>query len=141
MVRGWAPAQAKHADVHEQQQARIDYPAAAMEADARDEASNSVADQGRGSAYRTRGDLAQAESSLLVHLQLYEVLGSREGMAAAYGSLGIVYQTLGDLAEAAAMYKKSAALYQQVGATPQVQQLQDLLDKLTVARVTSAAGK
>ena len=56
---------------------------------------------------QTRGDLAQAESSLLVHLQLYEVLGSKEGMAAAYGNLGIVYQTLGDLAQAAAMYKEA----------------------------------
>jgi hypothetical protein len=62
-------------------------------------------------------------------------------MAAAYGNLGGVYQTHGDLPQAAAMYKKSIALFQQVGATPQVQQLQELLDKLTVARTTSSAGK
>ena len=62
-------------------------------------------------------------------------------MAAACGNLGRVYQTRGDLSQAAAMYKKSIALFQQVGATPQAQQLQELLDKLTVARATSPAGK
>ena len=65
---------------------------------------------------------------------LYEALGSKDGMAAAYGNLGGVHQMRGDLPQAAAMYKKSVALFQRVGATAQVQQLQELLDKLTVAR-------
>ena len=175
MDRGWAPAQAKHAGLQDQQWARIEHLAPTTEeADGRDEASASVVDLSPGNVNRTRGDLAQAESSLLVHLQLYEVLGSKEGMAAAYGELGIVYRTLGDLAPAAAMfkealelnqalgskdgmaaacgnlgrvyqtrgdlpqaasmYKDSIALFQQVGATAEVQQLQELLDKLTVAR-------
>ena len=139
MDKGWAAAQAKRVDPQEQQQARIEGRAAAMEE--ADEASNSVVDLSLGNVYQTRGELAQAESSLLVHLQLYEVLGSKDGMAAAYDNLGNLYQTLGDLAQAAAMYKKSIALLQQVGATSQVQQLQKLLGQLTVARATSSAGK
>ena len=72
---------------------------------------------------------------------LYEALRRKEGMAAAYGNLGRVYQTRGDLAQAAAMYKKSIALFQQLGATPQVQQVQASLDQLAVARAMLAACK
>jgi hypothetical protein len=52
-----------------------------------------------------------------------------------------VHQTRGDLAQAAAMYKKSMALFQQLGATPQVQQIQASLDQLTVTRALLAARK
>jgi tetratricopeptide (TPR) repeat protein len=182
MDKNEAVAQPKHADLQGHQQARIeDLAAAKEEADELAEAPNSVVDLSLGNVYQTRGDLAEAESSLLVHLELYAWLGSKEGMAAAYGNLGIVYQTLGDLApaeamykealkldealgrkeamaaacgnlglvyqtrgdlaQAAAMYKQSIALFQQVSANPKVQQLQELLDKLPVARATSSAGK
>src|SRR4029077_19396274 len=116
MNKGWAAAQGKRADLQQQQQARIEDLTTAMEdADEVDEASNSVVDLSHGNAYQTRGDLAQAESSLLVHLQLYEVLASKDGMAAAYDNLGNLYQTLGDLAQAAAMYKQALELNEALG--------------------------
>lgn len=101
-----------------------------------DPAPLSVGDQGLGDVYQASGDLAEAESSLLVHLELYAFLGSKKGMAAAYGNLGIVYETLGDLEPAEAMYKQSIALFQQDSATAQAQQVQALLDKLPPARAT-----
>jgi tetratricopeptide (TPR) repeat protein len=70
---------------------------------------------GNERVYQTRGDVAQAEASLLVHLELYEALGRKEDVAAAYGYLGIVYQTHGDLAQAEAMYKKALELYEALG--------------------------
>ena len=66
-----------------------------------------------GRVYQTRGDLAQAEASLLVHLELYEALGRKEeDVGVAYGFLGILYQTHGDLAQAEAMHKKALKLYE-----------------------------
>jgi hypothetical protein len=56
-----------------------------------------------------------------VHLELYAFIGSKKGVAAAYGNLGIVYETLGDLQPAEAMYKQSIALFRQVSATSQAQ--------------------
>jgi len=94
-----------------------------------------------GILYQTHGDLAQAEAMHKKALKLYEALRRKEGMAAAYGNLGRVYQTRGDLAQAAAMYKKSIVLFQQLGATPQVRQVQASLDQLAVARALSAARK
>jgi len=127
------------------------------------------------------GDLAEAESSLLVHLELYAWLGSKEGMAAAYVNLGALYQTIGDLAPAEAMYKealelydaldrreamaddygnlgrvnntrgdvakaaaiyaKSITLFNQLGATTQVQQVEELLDNLKVTHARPSEGK
>jgi hypothetical protein len=94
-----------------------------------------------GILYQTHGDLAQAEAMHKKALELYEALRRKDGRADAYGNLGRVYQTRGDLAQAAAMYKKSIALLQQLGATPQVQQIQASLDQLAVARAILAARK
>ena len=116
MDKGCVAAQTNRADPQEQRQARIEGLAPAMEeADEVDQASNSVVDLSLANVHQTRGNLAQAESSLLVHLQLYEVLGSKDGMAAAYDNLGNVYQTLGDLAQAAAMYKEALELNEALG--------------------------
>ena len=52
-------------------------------------ASRGVVDVSGGPSSPARGDLAEAESSLLVHLALYEHLGSEEGMAAAFNNLGV----------------------------------------------------
>ena len=68
-----------------------------------------------GRVYQTRGDLAQAEASLLVHLELYQALGRKEDVAAAYGYLGVVYQMHRDLAQAEAMHKKALELYVALG--------------------------
>ena len=84
--------------------------AIAQGAGERDEVSTEVVEPSLGDAAPVRGDLAEAESSLLVHLALYECLGSREGMAAAFNNLGVLYQALGDLAPAETMYQEALKL-------------------------------
>ena len=54
--------------------------------------------------------LAEAESSLLVHLELYACLGNSGLMAVAYRDLGTVYQALGDLTAAEAMRAEARKL-------------------------------
>jgi len=83
-------------------------------ADELDEVSTGVVDLGRGDPGSARGDPAEAESSLLVHLALYECLGRSEGMAAAFNNLGVVYQTLGDLVPAEAMYREALKLEEEL---------------------------
>jgi len=48
-------------------------------------------------------------------LDLHEDLGSKEGMANAYGNLGNVYRIRGDLAQAEAMLKKALDLDEALG--------------------------
>jgi len=79
-------------------------------ADELDDVSTGVVDLGHGDTGPARGDLAEAESSLLVHLALYECLGRSEGMVAALNNLGVVYQALGDLIPAEAMYQEALKL-------------------------------
>ena len=55
-------------------------------------------------------DLAEAESSLLVHLELYGLLGNRELMAVAYNDLGALYRALGDFGPAEAMHAEALKL-------------------------------
>jgi tetratricopeptide (TPR) repeat protein len=68
----------------------------------------------RDDAVPARDDPAEAESSLLAHLALYECLGRTEGMAAVFNNLGVVYQRLGDLAPAEAMYQEALKLEEQL---------------------------
>ncbi len=67
-----------------------------------------------GDAIPAHGDLAESESSLLVHLALYERLGNRAGMAAAFNNLGVVYQALGDLLPAQEMYQEALKLEEEL---------------------------
>ena len=60
-------------------------------------------------------DLAEAESSLLVHLELYGLLGNSELMAVAYDDLGVLYRALGDLAPAEAMHAEARKLEAALG--------------------------
>ena len=76
---------------------------------------NAAAYGSPGRAYQTRGALAQAEASLLVHLELYQSLGRKEDVAAAYGYLGNVYHAHGDLGQAEAMHKKALEVYAALG--------------------------
>ncbi len=55
-------------------------------------------------------DLAETESSLLVHLELYSWLGDEAAMATAYGCLAHLYEDLGDLAAATAMHEQASML-------------------------------
>ena len=54
---------------------------------------------GNGNLAKTRGDLAAAEGSMKA-LTLNQELGSKEGMAADYGDLGLLAKTRGALAAA-----------------------------------------
>ena len=83
-----------------------------------------------GIVYQSRGDLTQAEAMHRKALELDEVLGKKEGMADDYGNLGIVYQSRGDLTQAEAMYRKALVLFQEVDATSQAGQVQELLRSL-----------
>jgi uncharacterized protein YecA (UPF0149 family) len=59
--------------------------------------------------------LAEAESSLLVHLELYACLGNSGLMAVAYRDLGTVYRALGDFAAAEAMHAEALKLEEALG--------------------------
>jgi tetratricopeptide (TPR) repeat protein len=109
-------AEAAGSGVPVRQEARVDVLAAEREqADEVGEGAHSAVDLSLGDVRQTPGDLAEAESSLLVHLALYEWLGSKEGVAAAYGNLGMLYKALGDLAPAEAMYKEALKLHESLG--------------------------
>jgi hypothetical protein len=47
-----------------------------------------------------------------------------------YGNLGNVHEIRGELDQAVVMYRKSLELFRAVGAGPQIEQVQALLDKL-----------
>ena len=64
----------------------------------------------RSEESRSRTALAEAESSLLVHLELYSWLGNEAAMALAYSNLGCLYQELGDLEAADAMHDEASKL-------------------------------
>lgn len=81
-------------------------------ADELDSASNLMAD---GDTRPSATELAEAESSLLVHLALYESLDDKEGVAAAYCELGFVYEALGELDAAIAMYAEALDLHEALG--------------------------
>ena len=82
-----------------------------------------------GIIYKTRGDLAKAEEYYLKSLAIEEELGRKEGMANQYGNLGNVYQRRGDLAKACEAWRTSRRLFEDVGAVPEVEKVQALMDK------------
>ncbi len=61
------------------------------------------------------GDLSKAEESIRKSLEINEKLGRLEGMASAYGNLGLVYQTRGDLDKAEQMVRKALAIEEKSG--------------------------
>ena len=87
----------------------------------------------QGLLYSTRGDLDRAEEMYEKSLALNETLGSKEGMASNYGNLGALYETRGDLDRAEEMYEKSLTLFREVGAAPQIKQVEEWLADLRPA--------
>lgn len=78
-----------------------------------DKEAMAAVDRQVGAVDQARSHPAAAEASVLVHLELYEALGRRDGdVAAAYAYLGVLYQTHDDLAQAEAMHKKALQLYE-----------------------------
>jgi hypothetical protein len=115
---GLDPAAARPgpADPHEQPPTHIEVPASATEAtNGPDDAFNRVVEFGLNNEYAALGDLSEAESSLLVHLELYAWLDNQERMADAYASLGSVYRKLGDLEPAEAMFQEALKLDEALG--------------------------
>ena len=51
-------------------------------------------------------------------------------MAINYANLGLVYQTRGELDKAVEHWQKSLTLFTEIGATPQIEQVQALLDEI-----------
>jgi len=133
--RDHVAAPAGDADVHGQQLAgSVDLESALKERDELEEASSGVGDPSVGDIFQTRSQLAEAESSLLVHLELYQWLGSEEGMAAAYFNLGTAYQELGDLEAAEAMYTESLKIDAQLGRSDRIAAASGSLGRIHHAR-------
>lgn len=83
-----------------------------------------------GHLLQRAGELDEAEAAYRQVKLLGEADNDDTLLAVAYGNLGILYQTRGDLEQAEAMYRKSLSLFQDIGATPQVKQVQGLLKEL-----------
>jgi tetratricopeptide (TPR) repeat protein len=83
-----------------------------------------------GDVYRIRGDLDQAEAMHRKALELNRATGRKEGMANQYGNLGSIYRIRGDLDQAEVVYRRALTLFQEMGAAPQVEQVQELLRAL-----------
>ncbi|HNP26853.1 MAG TPA: tetratricopeptide repeat protein, partial [Nitrosomonas sp.] len=79
-----------------------------------------------GHLYRRIGELENAENAYMALLKLART--DRVGQAVAYGNLGVVYYTRGDLDQAVGYWEKSLALFTEIGAKPQMAQVQSLLD-------------
>jgi SEC-C motif len=99
------------ADSHAQSETRVrDHPLAMRDANEDAEAIGRPTYVGLADATPPRPALAEAESSLLVHLELYSWLGNEAAMAIAYGCLGRLYEELGDLEAAEAMHDEGSRL-------------------------------
>jgi len=83
-----------------------------------------------GILYQTRGDPDAAEKMYRKSLAIEEALGRKEGMASDYGNLGNLYRTRDDLDAAEDMYRKGLALFREVGANPQIEQVEELFADL-----------
>ena len=57
-------------------------------------------------------------------LALDEALGRKEGMARAYGNLGLVYATRGGLADACSYWNKALNLYREVGMKREIAEIE-----------------
>ncbi|HBV22055.1 MAG TPA: hypothetical protein DEF07_10115 [Nitrosomonas sp.] len=79
-----------------------------------------------GHLYRRIGELENAENAYMTLLKLART--DQVGQAVAYGNLGLVYYTRGDLDQAVGYWEKSLALFTEIGAKPQMAQVQSLLD-------------
>ncbi|MDZ4790072.1 MAG: hypothetical protein SGJ17_02530, partial [Hyphomicrobiales bacterium] len=56
-------------------------------------------------------------------LALNEALGRKQGMANNYGNLGQIHKQRGDMPGACANWRKARDFYRQIGARPQIEQV------------------
>jgi len=83
-----------------------------------------------GNLLRIRGDVDAAEQMPRQSLGIYQRLGHLEGMAGTYLNLGILLRGRGDFAGAEQMYRKGLDVARRLRATPQVTQLEWLLQEV-----------
>ncbi len=83
-----------------------------------------------GNLYEIRGELDRAEEMHRKSLEIEETLGRKEGMASDYGNLGNLYEIQGELDRAEEMYRKSLDLFREIGAAPQIEQVEQMLADL-----------
>ncbi len=86
-----------------------------------------------GILYQTQGNLDRAEEMYRKSLEIEDALGNKEGMAIDCSNIGMLYKTQGELDRAEEMYRKSLALFREIGAAPQIEEVEDLLAKLREA--------
>ncbi len=69
----------------------------------------------RALAHYKRGELDEAEQLYLKSLAINERFGRQEGMASAYGNLGVIYQDREELDKAEQMYRKALEIDERLG--------------------------
>ena len=83
-----------------------------------------------GQIYQLRGKLDQATSMYKGSLALNNELNHKEGMARSYANLGYIHRVNREIDKAKQMYKQSLALFTAVGASPESEQVSNLLSEL-----------
>jgi len=83
-----------------------------------------------GVIYHDRGDLDKAEEMHTKSLEIEEKLGRLEGMANQYGNLGVIYRKHGYTQKAREYWEKALELFVKIGMKPEIQKVQELIDKL-----------
>lgn len=73
--------------------------------------------------------MAKAEEFYRKSLAIEQELGRKEGMANAYGNLGLLYRRQRDLAKACEAWRTSRRLFKDVGAAPEIEKTQALMDE------------
>ena len=81
-----------------------------------------------GNVYFMREDFAKAEEFCLKALTIEEEVDRKVGMAIQYGNLGNLYLTQGDLVKACEAWGMSRRLFRELGAAPEVEKVQALMD-------------
>ena len=76
------------------------------------------------------GELEQAETAYKKVLSLSEAINDKEGIAVAYGNLGLIFSTRGDLDKAEEYHRKSFEIFSNIGAETMVKKVKKLLDEL-----------
>lgn len=83
-----------------------------------------------GTVSQIAGDLDDAEVMLRKSMAICEKLDFKQGMAIQYANLGLVADQRGDEIEARRLWTLALGLYQKIGARPNVEKVQRLLDRL-----------
>jgi|TARA_B100000959_G_C14970657_1_gene619545 tetratricopeptide (TPR) repeat protein len=75
------------------------------------------------------GGLDAAFDAFQKVFSLGNIASDKMTAAAAHGNLGLIHQTRGDLEAACKNWRKALTLFEEVGAQPQIEQAQSLIDR------------